>query len=698
VPSFTLNMGNINPGTNVVGIWFMTASLEGDFTNFQASFQHSDALGGTETSVINSVTIHEMNHVVRITCPDDDMIPDFLCNDTPVVDALPNDVYSSDGNVYPVTSLTGAVAAGAVTVSSPIVTVSDTADIIPGGFVYFELPDPSGGTLNITSVTRSDGKQLLIGPNVWQTPVRPHMVPPHLVALVHIFDCDSTGSYIINYGTPNTLTWPTPAPVTYGTPLTSTQLNATATVPGTYVYNPPAGTILPPGTATLSVTFTPTDTTHYGILTGNVSLTVQAAPLTITANNNFTKVYGQTESFAGTEFTATGLVNGDTVTSVTLNSAGAPPTAPVANSPYLVVPSAATGTGLNNYTITYNAGALAVTKAPLTVIANSVSRAIGDANPTLTGTITGLQNGDNITASYATTANPASPTGQYPIVPTLLDPDGQLANYTPAINNGTLTVTAGFLSLICQQDITVNYNPAICGQVVAFAPAAAGDPAPVLICTCQGEPITSPHLFPVGTNTVTCTATSAVGTDHCTFRVIIIDTNPPVAGPNTLGTYENTGTVEQAAKVLLRDSSPGHLPLSIVSVTSPTPNGATTTLANGQITYMPAASFIGLDTLTYTLSDGCGTTPGNILVTVLATNLPTPNLENISLGATGRTVVFHGVPNAKYQIEAAPSAAGPWTGLSGTITAAANGLVQYTDTTAPIPPVRFYRTKYISGP
>ena len=33
-----------------------------------------------------------MNHVVEITCPSDDRVPDFLCNDTTNVDALPDDV------------------------------------------------------------------------------------------------------------------------------------------------------------------------------------------------------------------------------------------------------------------------------------------------------------------------------------------------------------------------------------------------------------------------------------------------------------------------------------------------------------------------------------------------------------------------------------------------------------------------------
>jgi hypothetical protein len=204
VPSLTLNMGDINPFTNVVGIWWMTASLEGNFTNFQATFQHSDALGGLETSLVQGVKIHEMNHVVEITCPSDDGIPDFLCNDTTNVDALPDDVYSSDGNVYPVTSLTGATTSNVVSGVDTTIIVNDVADIIPSGFVYFQLVDPSGGQYAITSVKRSDGTELLVGPNVWQTPYRPNMYPPQLNNLIHIFDCNSTGSYTVTYGLPVT--------------------------------------------------------------------------------------------------------------------------------------------------------------------------------------------------------------------------------------------------------------------------------------------------------------------------------------------------------------------------------------------------------------------------------------------------------------------------------------------------------------
>jgi len=72
-----------------------------------------------------------------------------------------------------------------------------------------------------------------------------------------------------------TLTWPTPAPISYGTPLSSAQLNATASVPGTFVYTPPSGTVLGVGSQTLSVLFTPTDTTDYNTATGSVILIVE---------------------------------------------------------------------------------------------------------------------------------------------------------------------------------------------------------------------------------------------------------------------------------------------------------------------------------------------------------------------------------------------------------------------------------------
>jgi hypothetical protein len=75
------------------------------------------------------------------------------------------------------------------------------------------------------------------------------------------------------------------------------------------------------------------------------------------------------------------------------------------------------------------------------VVANNAWRVFGATNPAFSGTLTGVQNGDNITATYATTAVTNSPVGTYPIVPTLVDPDGKLGNYSVSVTTGALTVT-----------------------------------------------------------------------------------------------------------------------------------------------------------------------------------------------------------------------------------------------------------------
>jgi N-acetylneuraminic acid mutarotase len=71
-----------------------------------------------------------------------------------------------------------------------------------------------------------------------------------------------------------TITWATPAAITYGTTLSATQLNATASVPGTFIYNPAAGTVPAVGSDTLSASFTPTDATDYATATASVTLAV----------------------------------------------------------------------------------------------------------------------------------------------------------------------------------------------------------------------------------------------------------------------------------------------------------------------------------------------------------------------------------------------------------------------------------------
>ncbi len=92
------------------------------------------------------------------------------------------------------------------------------------------------------------------------------------------------------------ITWSTPAAITFGSALSSTQLDATTTVPGTFAYTPPAGTVLQVGTnQTLSVTFTPNNTETYTTATASTTITVNPAAAT-PANLVLTKVLSRTST------------------------------------------------------------------------------------------------------------------------------------------------------------------------------------------------------------------------------------------------------------------------------------------------------------------------------------------------------------------------------------------------------------------
>src|SRR5207237_1186929 len=165
------------------------------------------------------------------------------------------------------------------------------------------------------------------------------------------------------------------------------------------------------------------------------------APLTVTTDPK-SRLYGDANPSLGGSIA--GLKNSDNITasfSTTATPASAVGTYPITAS--LSDP----GSKLGNYSVTNNGALLTVTKAPLSVIVDNKSKVYGDANPTLTGSITGIKNSDNITASYATTATAASAVGTYPITATLADPGTKLGNYSVTNPGGTLTVTRATLTV-----------------------------------------------------------------------------------------------------------------------------------------------------------------------------------------------------------------------------------------------------------
>ena len=145
--------------------------------------------------------------------------------------------------------------------------------------------------------------------------------------------------------------------LTYGRALDNHQLNARASMPGTFKYIPPAGSVPNAGTNILTAIFTPSDA-KYSPVTNTVSLVVVPAPLTVSAFNA-TRTVGTTNPvFSGG---VCGLVNGDRITA-TYNCSATNSDAP---GYYSIVPALDDpDRRLANYTVTTKNGTLTVSSEP----------------------------------------------------------------------------------------------------------------------------------------------------------------------------------------------------------------------------------------------------------------------------------------------------------------------------------------------
>ena len=186
-----------------------------------------------------------------------------------------------------------------------------------------------------------------------------------------------------------------------------------------------------PGTFTI--------TASVGTLSATFNITSRQAPQTITFPTPSAQVYGATLTLDASassglsvtyasETTTICTVSGTTATMIHVGTCRIQ-ASQSGNTEYQPAP---------NVTVSF-----VVDKAPLTVTANSFSRAYFAANPMLTFAIAGFVNGDNSsvvsgTAGVTTIASLSSPPGTYPIT---FAPEGLTAvNYSFTYVSGTLTV------------------------------------------------------------------------------------------------------------------------------------------------------------------------------------------------------------------------------------------------------------------
>jgi len=172
--------------------------------------------------------------------------------------------------------------------------------------------------------------------------------------------------------------------------------------------------------------------------------------------------------------------------------------------------------------------------------------------------------------------------------------------------------------------------------------------------------------------------------------VQITPSGPPVGGTQYLTTVVNTALNVSASTMAGWNYDPDGTLLTITGVNSPSTQGGTVGLSSGTITYTPAANYVGADQFTYTISDGFGgTATGTADVTV--TLGKATSVFNYVSGSSGTVNLRgYGIPGKSYDIQRCGNANFSTTiTVVATVTAAASGVILYTDTGAPSP--SFYR-------
>jgi hypothetical protein len=179
---------------------------------------------------------------------------------------------------------------------------------------------------------------------------------------------------------------------------------------------------------------------NYDITYVNGTLTVNPAPLAVTANNAI-KTYDGLAWSGNNGVSYSGFVNGET--SAVLGGAlayGGSSQGAVGAGSYAITPSGLTS---GNYTIAFNDGTLTVNPAPLTVTANDVSRFYdGMAFTGGNGVVySGFVNGETSAVLggalvYGGTSQGAVDAGSYAITPSGLTS----SNYAIAFSDGTLNI------------------------------------------------------------------------------------------------------------------------------------------------------------------------------------------------------------------------------------------------------------------
>ena len=290
----------------------------------------------------------------------------------------------------------------------------------------------------------------------------------------------ASAAYTINPPATPVITWATPAAITYGTALSTTQLNASASVAGSFVYTPSAGMVLTAGSQTLSVTFTPTDNVDFTTAVSNVTLTVSKAAPSVGVTLSSSSI--STAQPLTVKVTVSGTGGAATPTGTIALVAGSYSSQQTLVAGVATFNLAAATLPVGSYTLTATYSADSASSANYTAASQNASLAVtlalGTQTATVTATpaqasITNLQS-DTVTVSVAGGSGQATPTGTVTLASGSYSAQQTLASGSTAFTIAAGTLGSGANTLTASYSGDASYAATSGTTSVTVAPAVIG--------------------------------------------------------------------------------------------------------------------------------------------------------------------------------------------------------------------------------
>jgi hypothetical protein len=421
-------------------------------------------------------------------------------------------------------------------------------------------------------------------------------------------EASATVTLTVNQAIP-TITWATPAAITYGTALSATQLNASSTVAGSFAYSPVAGTVLAAGAQTLTVTFTPTDATDYTTATATVTLTVNQATPPITWATPAAITYGT--PLSATQLNASSPVAG----TFTYSSAA----------------GAVLGAGQQTLTATFTP----TDTTDFTAETASVTLTVNKATPTITwATPAAITYGTALSAMQLNASSTVAGSFAYsPAAGTVLNAGAQTltatftptdaTDYTTATTTVTLIVNKATPTITWATPVAITYGTALSGTQLN---ANASVPGAFVYSPAAGT------VLAVGTDTLTVIFTPTDATDYTTATGSVqLKVNP--APSFTLGASPASLTVARGAsgKSTITVTGQNGFTGSVTLAASGLPSGVTAAFATNPTT--------GSSVLTLTASSTAAVGSATITIKGISGSLTASTTVALTISCTPTTIV-----------------------------------------------------------